>query len=277
MPHLDLELKDNLSNFRKTALGTWKTTYDPSVYGTIEVTMDEALRYIDEFRQKTGKRLTVTHMMARAVAEALRKTPDANALLRFNRIYRRKRIGILFQVAMTDEGSDKIDLSGATLYDVDEKTLEEIVDEFERKVQLVRERKDPVLEKSRGLFQRIPYSLVGPVLDAMSFLLYTLNLDLRKLGLPHDPFGSVMITNIGTLGLDMAYVPLVPYSRVPILLATGSVRKVPVVEDDEVRVRHRMKINATFDHRLIDGYHAAVMSRTLRRFLEDPYTYFGPV
>ena len=32
-----------------------------------------------------------------------------------------------------------------------------------------------------------------------------------------------MITNIGSIGLDQAYVPLVPYSRVPILIALGAV------------------------------------------------------
>jgi len=58
-----------------------------------------------------------------------------------------------------------------------------------------------------------------------------------------------MITNIGSLGLDMAWVPIVPYSRVPILLAVGEVRDIPVAENGEIVVRKVMKINATFDHR----------------------------
>jgi len=37
-----------------------------------------------------------------------------------------------------------------------------------------------------------------------------------------------------------------------------------------------MKLNATFDHRFIDGWHAAVMSRTLREAMEDPESIFGP-
>jgi pyruvate/2-oxoglutarate dehydrogenase complex dihydrolipoamide acyltransferase (E2) component len=100
---------------------------------------------------------------------------------------------------------------------------------------------------------------------------------MSRFGIPKDPFGGVMITNIGTLGLDMAYVPIVPYSRVPILLATGAVKEQPVAEDGQVVVRQMMKVNATFDHRFIDGFHAAVMAKTVRHWLENPYETFGAI
>src|SRR5438270_3423494 len=123
MPNLDLVRKDDLSTFRKLAIGTWRTAYDPSVYGTIQIRMDRALAYLEEFRQSTGKRATVTHLVAKAAAAALSATPDANAILRGGRIYLRQRIGIFFQVAMVDEGPDKLDLSGLTLFDIERKSL----------------------------------------------------------------------------------------------------------------------------------------------------------
>ncbi len=277
MPNLELQKKTDVSPFRKIAIGTWTTAYDPSVYGTMELPMDRAMEYIQDFREKTGKRVTVTHLIARAVAEALNKCPDANAILRFNRIYLRKRIGVFMQVVMTDEGSDKIDLSGVTIYDVADKSLGEICDEVQEKVDVVRKRKDPALEKSRNSFRFVPYFLLNFFLKFLSFLSVTLNLDLRWMGIPQDGFGSIMVTNIGTLGLDQAFVPIVPWSRVPMLLATGEVRERPMVEDGEVVIRKQMKISATFDHRLIDGFHASVMSRTLRAWLEEPYKHFGPI
>src|SRR5258708_2404156 len=100
MPNLELTPKANVSSFRKLALGTWRTVGDPSVYGTMEVRMDRALQYLSAFRERTGKRLTVLHLVARAMAEVLRQVPDANALLRWNRVYLRRRIGIFIQVAM---------------------------------------------------------------------------------------------------------------------------------------------------------------------------------
>jgi pyruvate/2-oxoglutarate dehydrogenase complex dihydrolipoamide acyltransferase (E2) component len=277
VPNLELVRKDDVSSFRKIAIGTWRTAYDPSVYGTIELRMEEAMRYIARFRDKTGKKLTVSHMMAKAAAMVLKECPDANAILRWNRVYLRKRIGVFFQVVMTDEGAHKVDLSGATLYDVENKSLVEIFDEFNAKVERVRARKDPALEKTRQTFLGIPYFALNGILRLISFLSYTLNLDLRRFGIPQDPFGSIMITNIGSLGLDTAYVPLVPYSRVPILIATGAVKEVPVVEAEKIVPRKIMRVNATFDHRFIDGFHASVMSRVLKQWIEHPFEHFDKI
>lgn len=276
MPNIELHPPHEISAFRKIALGTWRDAYDPSVYGTIEVVADAALDYIERYRVATGRRLTISHLMAKASAAALARMPDANAILRFNRPYRRKSIGVFFQVAMADDGDDKIDLSGATLYDVDQKDLATLVDEFEEKVHKVRTRADPALEKTRNAFRPIPFLLMNMLLRVITTLSHTFNLDLRWAGIPNDPFGSMMITNIGSLGLETAYVPLVPYARVPLLLALGEVTKRAVVEEDAVVVRQVLRIHATFDHRVLDGYHAAVMSKVIRAHLTEPDKHFGP-
>jgi len=275
--NLSLIKKKDLSSFRKIALGTWRTAYDPSIYGTIILRMDRAHDYIARFRARTGRRLTVSHLMAKASAMALEQCPEANAILRWNRIYLRRRIGVFFQVLMADEGEDKIDLSGATLYDLERKTLLEIVDEFETKVKLVRLRKDPALEKTRSTFQSIPFLFLGPFLRALSFLSFTLNLDLQALGIASDPFGSLMITNVGSLGLDTAYAPLVPFSRVPILFAIGEVREHAFVENGRVTVGRAMSVNATLDHRVIDGFHASAIAKVLREWMENPDEHFDPL
>jgi pyruvate/2-oxoglutarate dehydrogenase complex dihydrolipoamide acyltransferase (E2) component len=277
VPNLDLVPKTDVSSFRKIAIGTWRDAYDPQVYGTLELRMEEALRYIEAFRAKTGKRLTISHLMAKAMGAALVECPDANAVLRWNRIYRRTTIGAFFQVVMDDGDSGKVDLSGATIYDVEKKSLVTICDEFQAKVDSVRKRTDLALEKTRKSFDGIPYLLLNVVTQVLSFLSITLNLDLRRLGIPNDPFGSVMITNIGTLGLDSGYVPLVPYSRVPVILAVGAVKDAPVVEDGAIRVGKVMRVHATFDHRLVDGFHAAVIAKVLTRYLEHPFQWFDPI
>ena len=278
MPHLELTQKKDLSSFRRIAIGTWKTSYDPSVYGSLKLDMTEALRYQAEWRDKTGQRLTITHMMAKAVAAVLEDMPDANAILRFNRIYLRRDCAVFFQVAMKDDETGEIDLSGATIHHADQKSLAVIVDEFQATVDKVRAKKDEQLESTRSTFKIIPALWLNTVLNTLGTLLYTLNLDLTWAGLPRDPFGSVMITNIGSLGLEEAYVPLVPYSRVPLILALGNVNKEAVVgANDEIKVVPRMKVCATFDHRVLDGMHASRMMKVLKSWFADPYTHFGPI
>jgi pyruvate/2-oxoglutarate dehydrogenase complex dihydrolipoamide acyltransferase (E2) component len=277
VPNLDLVPKTDLSSFRRIAIGTWTTAYDPSVYGSLTLPMDKAMDYLSRYREQAGRKLTLTHMMAKAVAAVLEEMPDANAILRFNRIYLRQSVGVFFQVAMQDQKSGQLDLSGATIKHANEKSLTEIYDDFVDQVEKVRTHKDKQLEGTRSTFKKIPYFMLNRVLKAISFLSYTLNLDLRSLGIPQDPFGSVMVTNVGSLGLEEAYVPLVPYSRVPLLVAMGAVKEVPVVVDGKLEVSQQMKVFATFDHRILDGSHAAKMARTLKMWFEDPDTHFGPI
>lgn len=261
-----------MSTFRKMALGTWQTAYDPSVYGSVKLRMEAALDYIEAFREATGVRLTLTHMMAKAMGAVLESMPDANAILRWNRIYLRERIGVFFQVVIEDPETGEIDLSGTTIYDPEQKSLSEIAGEFAKITKRVRKGTDKTT-KSRGLFRLVPYLMLGGFTKLISFLSYTLNL--RLPGVPSDPFGSVMVTNIGSIGLDEAYPPLVPYSRVPMVVAMGAVRSEPVVEHGEVVAGKVMQMCASFDHRVLDGAHAAVMVKTIRAWFEDPFAHFG--
>lgn len=277
MPNLQLVPKRDLSSFRRIAIGTWRTTHDPSVYGSLSLRMDEALRYLEAFRAKTGRRLTLTHMMARAVAGVLAEMPDANAVLRFNRIYLRKEVAVFFQVAMKDDQTGEIDLSGTTVREADKKSLLQLLDDFERTVDKVRKKQDKELEGTRSTFKAIPFFLLNTIVDALSFFLYDLNLDLRWAGVPRDPFGSVMVTNVGSLGLEAAYVPLVPYSHVPLLIAMGAVQQEAVVVDGAVSVATVMRVYATFDHRILDGSHAAIMAKTLKAWFEQPFEHFDRI
>ena len=97
-------------------------------------------------------------------------------------------------------------------------------------------------------------------MNISSFLLYTLNI--RFKGLPEDPFGSVMISNLGQIGIDNAFIPLVSYARVPVLIAIGLVKPRPVAtQNREVVVKDMLRINYTIDHRYIDGKSLALYGK----------------
>ncbi len=274
MPNLALRPKSDLSSFRVIALGTWVTTKDPSIYGSLEVPADEMMSYIRVFRERTGLRLTLTHVMAKVMAKVFQAMPDANAILRFNRIYLRDEIALSFQVAMSDPETGQIDLSALTLRRPDKKSLREIVEEFEAVAEKIRTGKDKEKEETRRTFQRVPTWLVGSLLDLVSWLTYGLNLDLSRVGIPRDLFGSAMITNVGSLGLKTAYAPLVPYSRVPMVIAVGAIEKKPIVTDDDtIEVGHTLGLHATLDHRILDGAHAATMARVVQQIFADPWSH----
>ena len=81
--------------------------------------------------------------------------------------------------------------------------------------------------------------------------------------------GTFSISNMGMLDVDsFSAIILPPQSAV---LAVGSVKKVPVVDDnDQVVVRQRMKATISVDHRVSDGAEGARFLMELKRLLENP-------
>lgn len=116
----------------------------------------------------------------------------------------------------------------------------------------------------------MPGFLVGAMLNVLGFILYSLNIWTPLFGAPRDSFGSMMLTNVGSLGIDLCFAPLVAYSRVPLLIALGAVADRAVARDGQVVVAQTVQIGVTFDHRLIDGLHASKMTKTLAKYFKDP-------
>lgn len=258
--------------FRKVAMGTWSTVGDPSVYGVVEIDMTNAIKFMHEQQEKYNIKLSPLHLVAKAAAHVLVYRPEINGIISMSRIYQRKNVDIFFQINVPGIGDDsvkKATLSGFTLRNVDKLSIKDIAMKLSEKANEIRQGKDE-LKQSQNLIKILPWWLVKHMLNFVSFLNYDLNLNLKFLGIPGDPFGSIMITNVGSLGIDMAWAPLVPYSRVPLLLTVGSIQDTPWVVDGKVEVRPIMKIGVTFDHRLVDGVHAAAMARHFKRSFAEP-------
>jgi pyruvate/2-oxoglutarate dehydrogenase complex dihydrolipoamide acyltransferase (E2) component len=262
-----------MSAWRKIALGTWRTAGDPSVYSFVDMDVERALAFVEKEKQASGTKITLTHFCGLAMAEVLRRHPSINVIARFGRLYPRTDVDVFFQVAGDSAGKD---LSGMTVRRCDQKRLPEIAREMQERVELIRHQGDPAFKKSKQLMGGLPGFLVKPLLDLTSFILYTLNLWSPLLGSPKDPFGSIMVTSLGSLGIDMAFAPLVPYSRVPLLLALGAVKPTPVVRDGKLAIATVARLCFTFDHRLIDGVHAAHMVKTLHKIFAEPEQELSP-
>jgi pyruvate dehydrogenase E2 component (dihydrolipoamide acetyltransferase) len=276
MAHVPLQPGPRLTAFRRISLGTWRTARDPTVYGSVTLNMDAAVAYLEAARRASGDRITVTHLFAKAVAEMLVACPDVNVLRRFGRLYRRGDNVVVFQVAMQDPETGAVDLSAHASRDGHRKSLLQIADEFAAATERIRTARDPELERARRMMKRLPSWLAGRAVETLSTLMYDLNLDLSMLGLPRSPFGPVTVTNVGSLGVEEAYVPLVPYTRAHLNVALGALRKEPVVTGDgKVGVAWTMRLMASFDHRVLDGAHASRMIEVVRAWLEQPQAHFG--
>jgi pyruvate dehydrogenase E2 component (dihydrolipoamide acetyltransferase) len=86
---------------------------------------------------------------------------------------------------------------------------------------------------------------------------------------PEEYSGSTFtISNLGMFDVDEFTAIINPPDSA--ILAVGAVKKVPVVDGDQVRPGHRMKITMSSDHRVIDGALAAQFLQEVRKLLENP-------
>jgi len=255
--NMSLSAPLRVSSWRKIAIGTWNRGGDPSVYGILEANVGPLLKYIENLKAKSGARITLSHAVGRIIGEVLKRHPEINCVLRFGRVYPRKTIDVFFQVATDSQGKD---LSGMVIRNI-------------------RAKGDVDYKKMKDLIGLLPGFFTKMILGFGRIFNLQLNLWSPLMGTPRDAFGSLMLTNIGSLGLDLAFAPLVPYSGIPLLVAVGAVEMKPVAKPNgdgfSVGVAPLMKLCVTFDHRIIDGIHAAKMTKTLKAIFANPDAELG--
>lgn len=266
-----------LSAWRRLSLVTWKRPSDPTIYGQFEFDATNLLQVIDNINNngKCDAKITMTHLVAKGLAMTMAKYPALNGIIRWGTIYLRDTIDIFLQVAVPDENNPLKDhLSGAKISRVDTKSLPEISRELSSRANLVRTGKDPLFQKTFNLARVIPLPILKILTKIHEFLVFNLGVHWPALGLVADPFGSAMVTSVGTLGLPPGFAPLVPPSRCPLLACVGAVQMKPwAIDSTTVAVRPVIGVAFTGDHRFIDGYMAARMFRHFRDFMENPEKY----
>ncbi|MFZ5481097.1 MAG: 2-oxo acid dehydrogenase subunit E2 [Myxococcota bacterium] len=271
MPNLALKPQPHQSAYRRIAAIAWDHPRDPHVYGSMQIRAEKLEAWIAKKRQETGEKITVNHAVVRALAMIMAKHPELNSLVRFSSLQQREDIDIFVQVVVEDEASiGKADLSGVKLSKADRLDVAGIAKTIRERAARIRAKQDEEFEQTKSLTAWMPGWLLKLSLRFIDFVGYTLNINTKPLGAPPDPFGSAMVTNVGVFGLTVGYAPFFPFARCPIIITLGALEDTPVVENGELKVGRVLHVNGTFDHRVVDGYHAGVIARECRVLLEDP-------
>lgn len=259
-----------MSSWRRLAAAAWSAPSDPQFYGDLDVDAAALLAYIERARELTGTRLTMTHLVGRAVAYAMTVVPELRVRAApGGRVRLRESVDVFF-IVNVDGGRE---LSGVKVTHADRKTVLEIAEEIRARSAAIHAGEDHDLARGRALLARLPRLPLRLALRLASWLTSDLNLDLARLGMPRQAFGGAMVTSVGMWGVRHAYSPLAPYYRIPVLVLVGAVHQRPVAVAGEVVVRPTLTLTATFDHRYTDGYHAAKFADAVRAYCENPTRY----
>jgi len=80
--------------------------------------------------------------------------------------------------------------------------------------------------------------------------------------------GTFTISNLGAIGGTYS-TPIINHPEVAVLLL-GRSRKLPIVIDDEIKIRLMMPLSLSYDHRLVDGAVAARFLNEVKGYLQVP-------
>jgi pyruvate dehydrogenase E2 component (dihydrolipoamide acetyltransferase) len=253
------------STFRTIAASMWRSPKDPTIYGFADVDVTETLQVLAEHRA-AGRRVTMTSVVASAVARAFANHPELNARVRFGgRLELRSSVDVFVSVA-TGGGRD---LAGLKIEGADRLSLAELAAAVADKAAETRESRGDQARSQRTV-GRLPWWLARPAIGLSSLVSNELGLDLPKLGMPADPFGTAVVTNVGMFGIDTAFAPFIPIARCPMLMLITEVKQRPWVIDGELVVRPVVRLCATFDHRIIDGFQAGKLASEICAAVERP-------
>jgi pyruvate/2-oxoglutarate dehydrogenase complex dihydrolipoamide acyltransferase (E2) component len=266
-------IADDIPNWRRVAASAWQNESDASIYGWLDVDATALLRYLEAQKREGGARLTVTHLVGKAVAAAFAASPECNAFVSFGKLRRRPSIDVFFSVAAGDGKG----LSGALVREADRLSALEIAASLEGAVARIRGKGDSELQRSQAMLKRVPAPFLGSILRASARAMYDLGLDLGWAGVPFDPFGTAIVTNVGVLGIEQGFAPLMPQARSAGIFTVGKIRDKVLAVDGKPAVRPTLTLGATFDHRVVDGYHLGKISAALAELLADPERAFGPL
>ncbi len=83
---------------------------------------------------------------------------------------------------------------------------------------------------------------------------------------------TITISSLGPLG-GIVSTPVINHPEVAIIGVNKMVER-PMIRNGQIVVRKMMNLSSSFDHRVVDGMHAAEFIQTVRGFLEVPATLF---
>ena len=263
------------SVWRKMAMASWRPRKDPTISATMNIEASGMLRYIDDVKAATGQHVTPMHLVGRAAGKMLEALPGLNGRVVFGSFLPSPTIDCFFVVSLRTDPVTGIqaastDLSGAVVRRVDEKPPWLIAKELADRASKIRHDEDPEFKRTNAMVKGIPPLLLRPVLDAMGFITESLQMPLPFMGLEARPYGSILVSNVGTHGLDSAFAPVPPFVHVPFTIVIGAISDKVLAEDGQAVVRPVLPLSVCLDHRFVDGYQAATMARVFREYLADP-------
>ena len=231
------------------------------------------LTHTNEYLQKkNADDPAYKYNLFQVVVAALLKTvtlrPKMNRFIANSNVYQRNEVTAAFVVKkqFSDNGAEALAFIHAEAND----TIDSLHEQLYSQISECRSNKIDASTESMDVFNRMPRALAKLlvkevcVLDRHGLVPQSL--------IASDPYyASVVITNLGSIGLHSGYHHLTNWGTNSIFCALGEKKeRFFKNENGEQELRDSIDLGLTIDERIADGYYYAKTVRLLRKLIENP-------
>ncbi|HIS97449.1 MAG TPA: 2-oxo acid dehydrogenase subunit E2 [Candidatus Scatomorpha pullistercoris] len=234
--------------------------------GFIEIS--ETDRWLRAKRQEGYKGLGMLHLFIAAYIRVISQLPGLNRFVAGQKIYARNEILINMMVKRgittdSEETCAKVVFEPTdTIYDVYRK-MNDAVEE-------IRASDDSGTEKVAGALMKIPGLFLKFAVWILKIMDY---FDLIPMSLLRaSPFhGSMIVTDLGSLGIPPIYHHIYNFGNLPVFLAFGAKRRVMELDRHGNPVERKyVDYKIVCDERIVDGAYYAAAFKFMKYYLKNP-------
>lgn len=235
------------------------------------MTMNADLEKIEDYVKKANAdrneedQLSVFGVVIAAILRTIYQRPQMNRFIANKKIYQRNDVCAAFVVKkdMNDDGDENL----ARIVFEKGDTLDDIQRKVNKQIAFCKTFIDPSsesLEKLKKFHLKRLIGLFARFFDRRGMLPKSL--------IETDPYqNSVVVTNLGSIGLNIGYHHLTNWGTTSIFMVMG--RKNNFADFDKngnVTMKRVLSLSFTVDERISDGFYFAKSLRMMKKFTENP-------
>ena len=239
---------------------------DNEAYMKLTVDISGTEEYIREYNKNhPDNRIAIFDIVIAAMLKLVRLRPQMNRFIANQTMYQRNNITAAFTVKkdFRDDGDETL----ARIVAEDTDNLESISRKVREQIALCKTQNDESTEAMNFIMKLPGKHIIGAIarfLDKHGWM--------PKSVIATDPYQcSVVLTNLGSLGLDIGYHHLMNWGTNSIFVIVGTKKNRNHLEaDGTVTVKRELDLAFTIDERISDGFYYARSMRLVKCWLRTP-------
>ena len=232
---------------------------------SIDITNIE--KYLAEKNKEGYTDMSLLHVLLAAYVRVVCERPAIHRFIAGQKIYSRKKLECLMTIKK-DMTLDGIDTCIKVEFDPRD-NIYNVYKKFQKTV-IAAKNDDGDFEKVVGTLVKLPGLMLRGIVALLRFMDYfgLLPKALAKV----SPFhGSMIITSMGSLGIQAIHHHLYDFGHLPIFISYGKMNTREVTLADGTKENHHfVSLKVVTDERICDGFYYASAFKQLKRYLNHP-------